>query len=157
MNSCYLGWSGAGKTYQLKHIVLDYLSQGVQVYVVGRPEEWSFFSNIILFDVYNISKDNIDELLNASNCVIIIDSLEFIKDRSFIDDLAVRSRVKDVKLYVSAFCTDMLGDRFLTNINNLSMGYLGRGQTLNSLRHQFNLPIIDYVDRIESHDFIKVL
>lgn len=157
MNTCYLGMSGSGKTYQLKHLALDYLSRGVQLYIVGRPEEWLFFSNVHLFDVYNLSKDNIDELLNASNCVIIIDSLEFIKDRSFIDDLAVRSRVKDVKLYVSAFCTDMLGDRFLTNINNLSMGYLGRGQTLNSLRRQFNLPIIDYVDRIESHDFIKLL
>lgn len=83
-----------------------------------------------LFDVYNLSKNNIDELLNASNCVIIIDSLELIKDRSFIDKLAVRSRTKDIKLYVSAFCTDMLGSRFLTNINNLSIGYLGQGQTL---------------------------
>lgn len=157
MNTCYLGMSGYGKTYQLKHLALDYLSCGKQLYIVGRPEEWLFFSNVHLFDVYNLSKDNIDELLNVSNCVIIIDSLEHIKDRGFIDDLAVRSRTKDIKLYVSAFCTDMLGDRFLANINNLSIGYLGRGQTLNSLRRQFNLPIIDYVDRIESHDFIKVL
>ena len=53
--------SGSGKTYQLKHLALDYLSWEKQLYIVGRPEEWLFFSNVHLFDVHNLSKDNIDE------------------------------------------------------------------------------------------------
>lgn len=158
MNNCYLGVSGSGKTYQLRHIVLDALSWGRKVYVVGRPEEWSMFNNIELFDAHNLSQYDITTLLNARNCVIVIDSIELIDNRTFIGALAVKSRVRNIDLYVSAFGIVMLDIRFLENINHLYIGYLNNGkQTIKGLSYTFNIHITDYVDNICSHKFIKVL
>ena len=157
MNSLYLGVSGSGKTYQLRHIVLDELVRGKEVYVIGRPEEWSMFKDIHLLNVYNISKSDIDKLLSVTDSLVIVDSIEFIKDRDFIGDLCVSSRIKGNNLYISAFELNMLNNRVLININNLYLGYLSGYQSLRELENMFCIKIRNKVEDLDSHNFLKVV
>lgn len=156
MNACYIGVSGAGKTYQLKRLVAEYLSNGKDVYVIGRAEEWLFFSNINFFDVRKLNKDIIDTLLSVTNSVIIVDSTEFIEDKDFISRLAIKSRTSNNNLVVSSLDLDNLGTLVLSNVNEVYAGFCTQVLML-TLEYMFSLKLSTDLSCIKDKSFIKVM
>lgn len=78
----YIGVSGAGKTYQLKHKVLDLVSinssvnNQYKIYVVGRMDEWSMISGIELIDAKTFKPDMLNRILWIQNSILVLDSIE---------------------------------------------------------------------------------
>lgn len=154
MNTIYIGDSGSGKTYQLKHRLLDIIDYtNKQIFLIGRQEEWVAFSD----KVTRVEIDNIDKLIDIKNSIIIIDGLyDYFHSEELVklaEKLFVTSRINnnDIYLGIISFQDNY---RLLYNTNDLYAGYISPSNR-HVLCNMFNMNYDMLPNNIKQHTFYK--
>ena len=135
----YIGVSAAGKTYQLKHKVLDLVSINVQIsnpykiYVVGRAVEWSIFSGVEFIDIETFNFDMLDNINWSPDSILILDSLELYKSADFefkFCDFLSKYGENLTHIILSCISVDQVSYNILSGLHSAYIGKLFRSELI---------------------------
>lgn len=148
----YIGISGAGKTYQLKHKVLDLVSFnfGVvnqpKIYVVGRMEEWSMISEIELIDAETFKPEMLNRIPWMQNSILILDSIEFYTSDEFklsLVDLLINFGRNFKSVILSCNAYDQIPSELIGRLHSAYIGKLFRTDLIPLCRN-LGIDFMDY-------------
>lgn len=129
----YIGVSGAGKTYQLKHKVLDLISinSGIRnqynICVVGRTDEWYMLSDIEFIDASQFKPEMLESLVLSQNTILVLDSIEMYSSDEFkskLIDAVIKFRSNITSIILSCHSCDQIPTELIKNLHSVYIGKL---------------------------------
>lgn len=158
----YIGVSGAGKTYQLKHKVLDLVSinssvnNQYKIYVVGRMDEWSMVSGIELIDANTFKPEILDKIIWMPNSILILDSIELYTSDEFkliLSNLLTNFGGNFTSVILSCHSYEQIPSELIRRLHSAYIGKLFRYDLIPLCRN-LGIDFMDY--ELECLKFKKV-
>lgn len=129
----YIGVSGAGKTYQLKHKVLDLISLNYnisnkyKICVVGREYEWKMISGIELIYANQFKPEMLESIISSPDTILILDSIELYASDDFnikLLNLLEKFSSNLVSVILSCHSYDQIPLELIKSLNSVYIGKL---------------------------------